>query len=412
MNPVVLNNTPSATGFADALATVTNKTQSISVAVSYIQMSGWELFAGMVGTTRLNAVRIVFTDQLAITQPAAIRAAIKSGAAVRRYEGKANYHPKVLLGHDKTHKAVTGLVGSANLSRSALINGQEAGLLTVDPEALTVLSAWFDDLFTSQSAECTEADLVEMENNWRLAAGQRARSRMGVRRSRQATKGQPPTDVEPEDMETVEDVLATLQTPLALLNFDQAGNNIRTISYARTVLEKASKKVATLNSKQASELRLLGFIENGALTPVGIACAAAKTDADFCREWCAWLNSATDATLDKTNQKLKRAKFVLQRYWTLQDDVRSYFESHAHSPSAAQRNILQTIELLCNGSELAAELSLDDMKELSPILRNGTALPPHLEKRVMEYFGNKGTRGWSTSDRRVLPLAWKAASQT
>jgi hypothetical protein len=50
------------------------------------------------------------------------------------------------------------------------------------------------------------------------------------------------------------------------------------------------------------------------------------------------------------------------------------------------------------------------MRTLSQLLEQPTRLPPFIRPEVAGYFDNKGTRSWSTDDRRIVPLAWREAA--
>jgi hypothetical protein len=71
-----------------------------------------------------------------------------------------------------------------------------------------------------------------------------------------------PEPVGPKDLDTLEDVFATIQLPIGLLNMDYAGNNVRNIAKAREVLATPARA----SGKQQSELKLLGFMRGGSLT--------------------------------------------------------------------------------------------------------------------------------------------------
>lgn len=105
--------------------------------------------------------------------------------------------------------------------------------------------------------------------------------------------------------------------------------------------------------------------------------------------------------------KLLAAGPVLLKFWQLKKEVRDYFLADAMGPS--DRKTLQTIELLCNASELVQDLSLNDMETLSTLLQSAR-VPEYMRDEVGKYFDNKGTRGWETDDRRIVPLAWGEAS--
>jgi hypothetical protein len=68
---------------------------------------------------------------------------------------------------------------------------------------------------------------------------------------------------------------------------------------------------------------------------------------------------------------------------------------------------VQTIELLCNGSDVVQGLSLDDIRTLAPLLGQPRGLPAFIRAAVDDYQDNKGMRGWNLPDRRIVPLAWR-----
>jgi len=104
---------------------------------------------------------------------------------------------------------------------------------------------------------------------------------------------------------------------------------------------------------------------------------------------------------------LSFAKRVFRQFWRLKQEVRDYFLANAVHPT--NRKTLQTIELLCNASQVVQELSLSDIETLSGLLQS-ERVPEYIREEVKKYFTNKGTRGWDTDDRRVVPLAWQEAS--
>lgn len=91
----------------------------------------------------------------------------------------------------------------------------------------------------------------------------------------------------------------------------------------------------------------------------------------------------------------------------LKEEVRDYFLANAESPT--NRKLLQTIELLCNASEVVQELNLGEIEVLSGLLQSDR-VPEYIRNEVVKYFANKGTRSWETDDRRIVPLAWKEAT--
>lgn len=250
----------------------------------------------------------------------------------------------------------TFLLGSANLSSSAFTTSAEAGLLGTDGASLVTLKNWFDQMFATRTEEFTPSRLREMEIKWRKAAAERTKNRLNIRRGLAIPPGGIPLPIGPEDLDALEDVFATIQLPVGLLNMDFARINVRKIAKIREVM----KKPASASGKQQSELKLLV------------------------------------------------AKRVFPQFWKLQPEVRDYFLSNAQSPS--DRRTLQTIELLGNARDVVQELSLLDMKSLSVLLNQPARLPLSVRSEIADYFDNKGTRSWSEVDRRTVPEAWRAAA--
>jgi HKD family nuclease len=400
---VILNDHVGSPGFEEALKELANGAHTLSVAVSYMQVSGWEIFHRHTRELNLPAMRIVCTDQLGVTQPAAVERAIRSGVQIRNFSGNVVYHPKVFLAHDRNLKPTRFLLGSANLSLSAFTKSAEAGFLGTDGASLVTLKNWFDRMFATQTEEFTASRLGEMEIKWRRLAAERTKNRLNIRRGTAIPPGGLPLPIGPEDLDALEDVFATIQLPVGLLNMDYAGNNIRNIAKMREVL----KKPAYATGKQKSELKLLGFMQNGSLTALGAAAAAATSEAEVARLWCRWLQQTANSDLEGINSKLLVAKRVFPQFWKLQPEVQNFFLANARNPS--DRWTLQTIELLCNARDVVQELSLLDMKSLSVLLNHPARLPLSVRNEIADYFDNKGTRSWSEADRRTVPEAWRAA---
>ena len=400
---IILNKHEGTTNFKQALSELVEGAETLSVAVSYLQVTGWEFFRDHTSNLNLPKMRIVCTDQFGITHPAAVQRAISSGVQIRNFAGVETYHPKVYLAHDRNDRPIRFLLGSANLSRSAFTSSVEAGVLSDETLGLKTLHGWFNELFDKRTEAFTPERLRKMEEKWRSLAAARALSRLRVHQRPAGSPKTKPEPVGPEDLDTLEDVFATIQLPIGLLNMDYAGNNVRNIAKAREVMASPARA----SGKQQSELKLLGFMRGGNLTELGKAAAAAGSDEAVARLWCKWLQETPNEQLESINEKLLVAKRVFPQFWRLKEDVRNYFLSNARSPQ--NRRTLQTIELLCTARDVVQELSLEDMRTLSNLLTQSQRVPEYIRKEVAGYFDNKGTRSWDTADRRVMPEAWKAA---
>ena len=241
---LVLNSTESS--FQGALENLSKDAASLSVAVSYVQLSGWKLFREITASIPPNKVRLVFTDQLDITQPRAIKAAMQSGANVRRFEGGVTFHPKVFVAYGASGKPYRYLVGSANLSHSALTKSVEVGVVGSELETLKNLDAWFGKIYSELSTQVSEADLDEMEDRWKKAAALRVTQNTRNRRTAKKVKGaklskKAAAKVTAEhslDSEILEELMTLIPEEITTLGFDLAGNTVRQLKTARTVLAK------------------------------------------------------------------------------------------------------------------------------------------------------------------------------
>jgi len=77
---------------------------------------------------------------------------------------------------------------------------------------------------------------------------------------------------------------------------------------------------------------------------------------DIARLWCRWLKRTPNAELGEINPRLLIAKRVFPQFWRLRPEVRNHFLDNVQNRD--DRRTLQTIELLCNASEVVQELSL------------------------------------------------------
>jgi len=252
---IVLNHYQSAMSFRRAMQKLTDGADGLSLAVSYLQVGGWELLLRKMRGINPQNVRIVFTDQMGITQPAAIRRALAHQVQIHNYSGEGTYHPKVYLSYDKRGRPRRFLVSSANLSHSAFYQGIEAGVLGQDRQALRTMHDWFQFLFNRQSREVSDQDLGLIEERWRQAAA----ARVKVQLQRRLTASITPPKIIPvateSDLDAIEDTFATIQLPIGLMNSDYARNNIRNLSHLRKVLGqwgKIRKASSGIASKQRS----------------------------------------------------------------------------------------------------------------------------------------------------------------
>lgn len=379
------------------LEVLTAKADGLDVAVSYIQVSGWKAIAPLVAGIDPRRIRIVCTDQMGITDPRAVRMAQAAGVQVQRYTGDATYHPKVYIAHHgKTRRYV---LGSANLSASALEQSVEVVTSADDDGTLT---KWFEDLFTNKSEPFSAQHLDAMSK----AVAARVKGQLAVQSQLDVVKKKATISQLGGAREPLDTIFGALPADIGMLNFDHAGNNVRTLQDARGKLAGPQP----FTGKVRSEFGMLGLAVDGRPTPLGMALSTTGTDADFADRWVKWLHDLRENEFLNSQHRLVRARAVLRTFWKMQPEVRQYFLDNAEAPPANVRPILQTIELLANVKSISESLNLDEVRQLSMLLRRPDLLPPNVRETVRDYLANKGTRGWRVADRRLIPNAWRKAS--
>ena len=142
----VANDLKQNTSVLKVIQSTLSKASGVDIAVSYALLSGWELLEPALGRLASGRVRMLVTGQLAITQPQALRRALETGVQLRIFDGRI-YHPKVYLFYGEGGRRDTAIVGSANISESALTTSVEAGVSTTDRGLVRQMSGWFDELF-------------------------------------------------------------------------------------------------------------------------------------------------------------------------------------------------------------------------------------------------------------------------
>ena len=396
-NRFLHNGSPPGFDFkTDIIAGIRNAI-AVDIAVSYLQMSGWFLLRDHLAEISRGSVRILTTDQMNITQPAVLKAALRLGVQVKCYCGRRVFHPKVFVFRGNANSRNLAILGSANISASGLEAGVEAGVRISNPLLFKQLGRWFDNLFHDPAAQMVDGRFIEdYDKRWKLAA----QSRVRVMRiaDEHAKRGKGPT---PEIAETLDDVFSTIELPVGTLGFDHAANNIRNLKRLLAVLARYPH----LSTKEKSELHLLGFMQDGKLLPLGIKVKSCRTRTAAADLWCSWVKKTPDLELNAINTKLASFKRAADRFWRLKPHVQTFFLREFTEPS--QRKTIQAIELCCNGSAVVESLSVGDFTAIVPWVLSGNGLSEFIKKAVTDYRGNKGARSWKSDDRRVVLNAWR-----
>lgn len=386
-----------AGGIKERLAELMLDADAVDMAVSYVQVSGWKEIEPLLRGIDPKRVRLVCTDQLGITHPDAVRMIMAAGVSIRRYSGAPIYHPKVYLAH-RGERPAEYVVGSANLSRSALTQSVEVVMGGLDEDQK--LKTWFDNLFANRTDEFDEARLRMMAR----AVAARVRTQLEVAQVDAPAPAAAPAPELVDRAELLDSVFTRVPNVIATLGFDHAGNNVRNVSYAKDVVSQEAK----WDSKQDSEMTLLGLGESGSPTRLGREFGSAATINEAASRWVDWLKSTPDEELARfgKSERLVSAKRAIENFWKMKEEVRTFFLDHAENPTTEVRRILQAIELLANCGPIARDMSLNDIRALSANLQDLSGLPAEVADTIRKYLTNKGPRNWDVPDRRIVPLAW------
>jgi superfamily II DNA or RNA helicase len=137
-------------------------------AVAFVMESGLDILEGDLRAAALRGANIKFltSDYLGVTEPAALRRLLSIGpnAFVRCYEvGRGSFHPKAYL-FDHSDGSGRAFIGSANLSRTGLLNGIEWTWAVMDSDVgkpLPEVRQRFTDLFESPLAKPLTTEWID-----------------------------------------------------------------------------------------------------------------------------------------------------------------------------------------------------------------------------------------------------------
>lgn len=408
MSSRFIGNAPAQGGvFKDEIVAAIQTAQAIDIAVSYLQMSGWHLLARHLSAIQPSKVRVLTTDQMNITHPAVLDAALQSGFQVRCYRGQRIYHPKVFILHVDGDRQVKSsvILGSANISGSGLENGIEAGMRFFAPDLFHEVARWFNLLWldTTTVKDITADFVSSYRKRWKTASQARARAQRQLRNVELSSRKPSPREVD-----ILDDVFSTIVLPVGTLGFDHAGNNIRNLSHLSQVLSQYPHLDPKKRSKQRSELRLLGFMQDGDLSELGRRAKQTPTLDRIAALWTSWIKVSDNSTLNALNPRLSSFRRAATRFWQLKKEVRQFFFEKLEDRN--ERATVQAIELCANGSEVVEAFCINDFRALATLMFSGKGPTEFIRSVIANYRSNKGSRSWTSDDRRTVLKAWRTRS--
>ena len=370
-----------------ALKQLFQESYDLSLAVSYIQLSGWREIKSALDDFDYSSIRIICTDQMGITDPDALIEIMQDGVQLKRFKGNKIFHPKVYISCAENGE-YTVLCGSSNISASALNHSVECNVLFEDKNK--ELIAWFDDLFKNGAEEFTDEhiDILRVQHKKR----QTRRISETRKLSRSAI----------DNIDIEDNIFQQVSHNLGLLNFDHTGNTIRTLHRAKEVLQSGE-----IEGKNKSELGGLGLVTNDRINDLGIMFRDADSLKESAEIWIEWLYHSTEKELIEINSfgRLNWAKQAHENFSRMHIDIKNFFLENCIKPSRTNKKLLQTIEICSNITGISRYLNMDDAVELSEHLED-----INVDDKITEYLLNKGTRSWKFEDRKLLIKAWEKVS--
>jgi hypothetical protein len=103
---------------------------------------------------RRGKVRLLFGDDFKLSESAALQKLFDLGVEIRLFTGEMNYHPKIWLFQGA--KEAVSIIGSSNLSKSALMSNIEANVLIDDPKFCETLQKSFACLWDNYGLEINQ----------------------------------------------------------------------------------------------------------------------------------------------------------------------------------------------------------------------------------------------------------------
>jgi superfamily II DNA or RNA helicase/HKD family nuclease/predicted house-cleaning noncanonical NTP pyrophosphatase (MazG superfamily) len=143
-----------------------SKASAIDIAVSFILESGLDLLEGGIAAAILRGctVRILTTDYMGVSEPAALRRINRLVPSARVFEAtNRGFHPKAYIFY-RPDGSGRAFIGSANLSRSALLENVEWTWSSTDIDAghpIDQTRAKFEEIFDSASCSHLNSDWID-----------------------------------------------------------------------------------------------------------------------------------------------------------------------------------------------------------------------------------------------------------
>ena len=158
----VQNQISSLPNHQDIISAQTASSDEIIVFVAYVRENGVGVILEHIKNKHVK-IQVLCSLDMGITQLSGIRKLLEKNVSVRVYTShKGTFHPKVWL--FKKNKKWNMLIGSANLTRAALIDNVEASLLTHDQTCINNARKFLGRLWGSENATpITIEDIKSLE---------------------------------------------------------------------------------------------------------------------------------------------------------------------------------------------------------------------------------------------------------
>ena len=147
----------------DVITSEIEKATQMVFVVAYVRENGVDAILDKI-KGKSKSVQLLCSFDMGITQLSGIKKLLENGVEVKVYKSaEGTFHPKVwLFGNDNDWKM---LIGSANLTRAALIDNVEASMLVEDQSAISNALIFFKYLWEAEESHAvTLRDIGKLQN--------------------------------------------------------------------------------------------------------------------------------------------------------------------------------------------------------------------------------------------------------
>ncbi len=189
----------------DIIAAEIDKANEVRLVIAYIKENGVDIILDKI---KSKPTKLLCSLDMGITQLSSIKKLLENNVEVKVYSSNAGtFHPKIwLFGNDNKWKM---LIGSANLTRAALIENVEASVLVEGDHIITNALMFFDYLWDKENASAVSMEDISVLEESVM--------------ERKSIKNKPYLALEQDDIKKIEELFKYTRNWIDIPKFDSQG---------------------------------------------------------------------------------------------------------------------------------------------------------------------------------------------